>query len=75
MPERLVILGAGESGLGTAVLAKQQGYEVFVSDGGQIKDGYRSELQLNQIDFEEAQTLFIIIRDFILKMLFVQNII
>jgi len=55
MPERLVILGAGESGLGTAVLAKQQGYEVFVSDGGKIKDGYRTELQLNQIEFEESQ--------------------
>ena len=55
MPERIVILGAGESGVGTAVLAKQQGYEVFVSDGGKIKDGYRSELQLNQIEFEEAQ--------------------
>ena len=55
MKERLVILGAGESGVGTAVLAKQKGYEVFVSDGGKIKDGYRSELQLNQIEFEEAQ--------------------
>lgn len=55
MPERLVILGAGESGVGTAVLAKQKGYEVFVSDGGKIKDGYKSELQLNQIEFEEAQ--------------------
>ena len=55
MPERLVILGAGESGVGAAVLAKQQGYEVFVSDGGKIKDGYRSELQLNKIEYEEAQ--------------------
>ena len=55
MKERLVILGAGESGVGTAVLAKQKGYDVFVSDGGKIKEGYRSELQLNQIEFEEAQ--------------------
>ena len=55
MKERLVILGAGESGVGTAVLAKQKGYDVFVSDGGKIKEGYRSELQLNQIEFEETQ--------------------
>src|SRR4051812_28603396 len=55
MKERIVILGAGESGIGTAVLAKKEGYDVFVSDGGKIKEGYRSELQLKQIEFEEAQ--------------------
>ena len=37
MKKRIVILGAGESGVGAALLAKQQGYDVFVSDGGQSK--------------------------------------
>ncbi len=54
MNKRLVILGAGESGIGAALLAKQQGYDVFVSDGGAIKETYRSELQLNNIGFEEG---------------------
>jgi len=40
--KRLVILGAGESGTGSAVLAKQKGYEVFVSDKSEIKQKYRS---------------------------------
>ncbi|MCB0710383.1 MAG: UDP-N-acetylmuramoyl-L-alanine--D-glutamate ligase [Ferruginibacter sp.] len=53
MKKRLVILGAGESGVGTALLAKQQGYDVFVSDGGPIKENYRMEMQLNGIEFEE----------------------
>ena len=44
MKKRLVILGAGESGIGAAILAKQQGYDVFVSDGGTIKENYRTEL-------------------------------
>ena len=55
MNKKLVILGAGESGVGTALLAKQQGYDVFVSDGSPIKDNYKMELQLNEIDFEENQ--------------------
>ncbi len=55
MSERLVILGAGESGVGAALLAKQQGYEVFVSDSALIKENYKAELQGNNIDFEEAQ--------------------
>ena len=41
---KLAILGAGESGVGTAILAKQQGYEVFVSDMGQIKPKYKKRL-------------------------------
>lgn len=53
MKKRLVILGAGESGVGAALLAKQQGYDVFVSDGGPIKENYRMEMQLNGIEFEE----------------------
>ena len=55
MSKRMAILGAGESGVGAALLAKQQGYDVFVSDGGSIKEEYRSVLQLNKIDFEEGQ--------------------
>ena len=55
MQKRLVILGAGESGVGTALLAKQQGYDVFVSDGGAIKDNYRNELNEHAIEFEEGQ--------------------
>lgn len=54
MKKKLVILGAGESGVGAALLAKQQGYDVFVSDGGKIADHYRSELQIAGIDFEEG---------------------
>jgi UDP-N-acetylmuramoylalanine--D-glutamate ligase len=54
MKKRLVILGAGESGVGAAILAKQQGYDVFVSDGGIIKENYKIELSLNNIEFEEA---------------------
>jgi len=55
MNKKLVILGAGESGVGTALLAKLQGYDVFVSDRSPIKDNYKMELQLNEIDFEENQ--------------------
>ena len=55
MNKKLIILGAGESGVGAALLAKQHGYDVFVSDGGPIKENYRAALQLNQIYFEELQ--------------------
>ena len=51
---KLVILGAGESGIGAALLGKQKGFEVFVSDGGQIKDIYKQELAVNNIPFEEG---------------------
>jgi UDP-N-acetylmuramoylalanine--D-glutamate ligase len=54
MIHRFVILGAGESGVGSALLAKQQGYEVFVSDGGIIKEKYKQELFDNGIEFEEG---------------------
>ncbi|MEO5892024.1 MAG: UDP-N-acetylmuramoyl-L-alanine--D-glutamate ligase [Ferruginibacter sp.] len=54
MEKRIVILGAGESGVGAALLAKQQGYDVFVSDGGAIKDIYKNELVQGNIDFEES---------------------
>jgi len=51
----MVILGAGESGVGAALLAKQQGYDVFVSDGSLIKEKYKAELVENKIDFEEEK--------------------
>ena len=51
---RLIILGAGESGIGAALLGKQKGYHVFVSDGGAIKNNYKQELIDNGIDFEEG---------------------
>jgi UDP-N-acetylmuramoylalanine--D-glutamate ligase len=54
MNKRMVILGGGESGVGAALLASQKGYEVFVSDGGPLKDNYRQDLQRNGIGFEEG---------------------
>jgi UDP-N-acetylmuramoylalanine--D-glutamate ligase len=55
MGKRFVILGGGESGVGAAILAKQKGYEVFVSDGSSLKENYRNDLQQAGIDFEEGQ--------------------
>ncbi len=55
MEERIVILGAGESGTGAAVLAKQQGYDVFVSDSGKIKSHYKEILFTYEIEWEEDQ--------------------
>jgi UDP-N-acetylmuramoylalanine--D-glutamate ligase len=52
---RLVVLGGGESGVGTAILGKQKGYEVFVSDFGKIKDTYKDVLTSNEIVWEEEQ--------------------
>ncbi|MEY3921351.1 MAG: UDP-N-acetylmuramoyl-L-alanine--D-glutamate ligase, partial [Bacteroidota bacterium] len=54
MGKKIIILGAGESGLGTALLCKQQGYDVFVSDAGKIQQHYEKELIDNQIEFEEG---------------------
>jgi len=54
MNKRLVILGGGESGVGAAVLASKEGYDVFLSDGGPLKDNYRKDLQQLGIDFEEG---------------------
>ncbi len=54
MSKKLVILGAGESGVGTALLAKQKGYEVFVSDGGAIKANFQKELEEASIEFESG---------------------
>jgi UDP-N-acetylmuramoylalanine--D-glutamate ligase len=55
MGKRFVILGGGESGVGAAILAKQKGYDVFVSDGSSLKDNYRNDLQQAGIEFEEGQ--------------------
>lgn len=52
--ERLVILGGGESGVGTALLAKNKGFEVFVSDRGAIKEKYKQVLIHNDIEWEEG---------------------
>lgn len=54
MKGKLVILGAGESGVGTAILGKKQKFEVFVSDFGKIKDKYKQVLISNEIDWEEG---------------------
>ena len=51
---RLVVLGAGESGAGAALLGKKQGYEVFVSDKGQIAEKYKNVLSQADISFEEG---------------------
>lgn len=52
---KVVILGGGESGVGAAYLAKKKGFEVFVSDMGEIRDNYKKELQDLGVDFEERQ--------------------
>ena len=53
--QKLIILGAGESGVGAAILGKAKGYDVFVSDAAVIKPSFQEELQAAQIDFESGQ--------------------
>jgi UDP-N-acetylmuramoylalanine--D-glutamate ligase len=53
--KKIVILGAGESGVGTAVLALQKGYEVFVSDFGEIAEKYEAMLLEHKIPYEQKQ--------------------
>ena len=55
MKQRMVILGGGESGVGAAILAAERGYDVFVSDGGPLKDEYRHTLSTHGIEFEEGR--------------------
>ena len=55
MAERVVILGGGESGTGSALLAKAKGLDVFVSDQGKLKENYRNDLITNGIAFEEEK--------------------
>lgn len=53
--KRIVVLGGGESGVGTALLAKQKEFEVFVSDKGEIAKKYKEVLLNSEIEFEENQ--------------------
>jgi len=53
--KRLVVLGGGESGVGTAILGKKEGYDVFVSDFGKIKDNYRDVLDKYEIKWEDEK--------------------
>jgi UDP-N-acetylmuramoylalanine--D-glutamate ligase len=55
MPKKVVILGAGESGAGSAILAKKHDFDVFVSDSGTIREDYRKILGDNGIDMEEGK--------------------
>ena len=55
MTKRLVVLGAGESGCGAAILGKVKGYEVFVSDMGAIKPDYKALLDKEGIAYEDGQ--------------------
>ncbi|HLV15677.1 MAG TPA: UDP-N-acetylmuramoyl-L-alanine--D-glutamate ligase [Xanthomarina sp.] len=52
--KQLIVLGGGESGVGTALLGKSKGFEVFVSDKGKIKEKYKEVLIHNEIEWEEG---------------------
>ena len=58
--KRLVILGGGESGVGTALLGKEKGFRVFVSDFGNIEKKYKDVLLHHEIEWEEGQHLSLI---------------
>ena len=53
--KRLIVLGAGESGVGTAILGKKQGWNVFVSDLGSISEEYKADLNKYEIRWEEGK--------------------
>lgn len=55
MSKKIAILGGGESGIGTAILAKKNGYQVFLSDRGKIKDKYKEVLRHIEIEWEDEQ--------------------
>ena len=55
MTKKIAILGAGESGTGAAVLAKKQGFRVWLSDSGNIKEKYKNVLSHYEIAFEEVR--------------------
>ncbi|MET0244117.1 MAG: UDP-N-acetylmuramoyl-L-alanine--D-glutamate ligase [Flavitalea sp.] len=55
MTAKMVILGGGESGVGAAILAAKQGFEVFLSDGGKLAEKYQQELERNGITYEQGQ--------------------
>ena len=54
MKKKIAILGAGESGAGAAVLAKKEGFDVFVSDMSAIRDNYKKLMDDHQIEWEEG---------------------
>ena len=60
---RIVVLGAGESGSGAAILAKEKGFDVFVSDCGTISDPYRALLDQNGVKWEDGKHSFDRIKD------------
>ena len=53
--KKLVVLGGGESGVGTALLGKEKGFDVFVSDFGTLKKVYKDVLKHNEIEWEEGK--------------------
>ena len=55
---RIAVLGAGESGTGAAILAKDKGFDVFVSDFGKIPDKYKEMLNREGIEWEEDKHTF-----------------
>ncbi|TBW27498.1 UDP-N-acetylmuramoyl-L-alanine--D-glutamate ligase [Gramella sp. KN1008] len=55
MGKKITILGGGESGIGTAILAKKNGYEIFLSDKGKIKDKYKEVLRHIEIEWEDEK--------------------
>ena len=61
--KRIIVLGAGESGTGAAILAKEKGYDVFVSDMGTIKEPYRALLDQNGIAWEDGGHTFDKLKD------------
>ena len=52
--KRIVILGAAESGVGAAILAQKEGFDVFVSDMGEIKDKYKKMLDAHHIRWKKS---------------------
>lgn len=52
--KKIVVLGGGESGVGAAILAKKEGFDVFLSDSGTLADKYKHELTNKGISFEEG---------------------
>ncbi len=61
--KRIVVLGAGESGTGAAILAKEKGFDVFVSDCGTISEPYRALLDQNGVKWEDGKHTFDKIKD------------
>ncbi len=54
-PEKIAVLGGGESGVGAALLAKKEGIDVFVSDKGTIKESFKAELSASGLPYEEGR--------------------